>query len=112
MDHIVLGAGHFGFDKAGLERFRGLMLEKPGAVLEGCIENLTSTGYRLGEPELKRIPSGYDKEHPRAGMLRHKSLNIWKDCPDAASVNDAGLIDECLRAFHDMKPVYDWLLKV
>lgn len=112
MDHIVLGVGLFGFSKTGLNRFRDLIIEEPGAKLEAHFERLRAASYRIGEPELKRIPSGYDKDHPRAELLRHKRVTVWKDYSDAKPVYTPGLVDECMSAFQDMNPVYDWLTKI
>lgn len=109
MDHLVLGMGLFGFDKDGLIRFRDRVAGKPGERLAVELEELAEQGLRIGEPDLKRVPPGYDKNHERAALLRHKSLTVWQDYPDADAALQDGLIDECLSCFRRIKPVFDWL---
>ena len=73
-DHVVVGTGVFGYEKAELERFRDRIAGSDGAALEKILGKLKATGVRIGEPYLKRIPAGYDADHPRSDLLRHKGL--------------------------------------
>ena len=45
------------------------------------ISTLTNTGYELGEPQLKLVPSPYDKDHPEGPLLRRKGCVLWNDLP-------------------------------
>ena len=111
-DTLVLGMGLFGFDKPGMERFRDRVAGKPGEVLDAELARLKAVGYRIGEPELTRIPRGYDKDHTRADLLRHKSITVWKDYDDASVAIGSNLTGDCMKTYRDMKPLYDWLLAV
>lgn len=46
---------------------------------EAEIDALTRDGYRLNEPELKRVPAGYPKDHLSGDLLRRKRLHVWRE---------------------------------
>ena len=108
-DSLALGTGIFAFDKAGLERFRTRVLMEDGAALERLMQDLKGDGVRFGEPDLRRTPSGYDKDHPRAVLLRHKGLSAWIDHANPNVVTSSTLIDRCMQDFQRLKPLFDWL---
>ena len=56
---IVLGTGTFGFDKQALEAYRERIDGLDGRKLAKLFEKLAGQGARTGEPDLKRVPSGY-----------------------------------------------------
>ena len=108
-DSLTLGTGIFAFDKADLGRFRERVLGEDGADLAKLMQELAGNGVRFGKPDLKRVPSGYAKDHPEADLLRHKGLSAWIDHPDPAVVTSSRLVDHCLQDFRRLKPVFDWL---
>jgi uncharacterized protein (DUF2461 family) len=60
---------------------------------------------------LSRIPSGYDKDHPRQELLRHKSIWATREfgCPDW--LQTARARTEIVKAWRAMQPLIDWLDK-
>lgn len=83
LEYISIGAGIMGFDKSGVDAFRRTIDADAGKSLVQEITALTSDGMRLAEPELKRVPAPYDKDHKHADMLKRKSLTIWQDFDEA-----------------------------
>lgn len=67
---------------------------------------------RIDEPALKRVPAGFDKEHERGTLLKHKKLVVWKDMAETFAKNDDDLVRTCMSAFKDMKPLYDYLKRM
>jgi len=64
---------------------------------------------------LKRIPQGFDKEHPRADLLRFKSLTLWHDLgrKNITSIDAKGdLLERSLEVFEDLLPLDRWLLQM
>ena len=106
---LNLGTGIFAFDKAGLDGFRERLLGPDGAELVDMMKKLERGGVRLGKPDLKRVPAGYPKDHPRADLFRYKGLSAWIDRSDTTSATDPALVDACMADFIRLKPVYDWL---
>ena len=69
-----LMAGMFGFDKDLLERYRTAVNDPTlGPELSHIIHNLDEK-YELVGQHYKRVPSGFDADHPRAELLKHNAL--------------------------------------
>lgn len=101
-DYVTAGAGVFGLQKEPLDRFRAA-IDAHGDELSAEIDSLVKQGYRIDEPELKRVPAPYDKDHPHGGLLRRKSLALWRDFD--GPVDDVALF----KAFEALLPIYRFL---
>jgi hypothetical protein len=69
--------------------------------------------YTLGGEHYKRVPRGYDADHPRADLLRYNGL--WSHAPnavDAALITTPGLLDACLEHCRKLAPLHRWLVKL
>ncbi len=111
-DGLVLGAGIFAFEKAALIRYRDRVAGIDGEELVEIIDTLTRRGMHLGAPELKRVPTGYPAEHPRADLLRRKGMAVWHDFKDTKSATRGDLVATCGKTFATLKPLCDWLNEV
>jgi len=108
-ERIVLGAGTFGFDKQALEAYRERVGGPDGKKLAKLMEKLGANGARTGEPELKRVPPGYDQDHAHADLLRRKGLSAWIDMADVKAATSPGFVATCQLNFKTLKPLYQWL---
>lgn len=74
----VVGAGHWMMSPERLKRYRQLIVdEKTGRELQKRVDALEKKGFQIEAMEsLKRVPVGFDAEHPRAALLKHKGLGI------------------------------------
>lgn len=80
--HLVLsdsnfgfGAGHWAFSGARLDRYRAAV--QKGATrreLDAALAAASEVGCVPGEPELKRVPRGFDASGPAADYLRRKGI--------------------------------------
>ena len=108
-EYLSLGVGSFGFDKAALELYRDRVAGEAGAALADRLNKLLAGSARMGgEPELKRVPRGLDPDHPRAAMLRRKSLSVWIDLDSPEHASRPSLCEDCEDAFRMLLPVFDW----
>lgn len=108
-EKLTLGAGTFAFDKADLERFRARISGPDGTKFAKLLSGLEGKGVRISQPELKRVPSGYPKDHAQEEHLRRKGLTTWIDLGDPDLATREDLILSCRSSFEKMKPVVDWL---
>jgi len=105
-------AGHYMMDPASLDRFRSAIAdEKRGKELETIVAKLKKKGFAPSSHEaLKRVPKGYDPDHPRAEMLKQKGLVVrFPKLPAgilATPKLTAWLANQCKMA----SPLVEWLV--
>ncbi len=111
-EKLIFGAGAFGLTTPLLERFRERIAADEGKELQALLAELTAGGIRLSEPELKRVPRGYDPDQDYSPLLRHKSLTAWRDIAGTGAATRAGLINRSMEEFLSLKPLVDWLSRI
>ena len=109
-DRVAVGCGIFSFEKQALITYRKRVAGDDGVALDKLIKKLTYQDFRLRDPELKKVPPGYAKDHPRADLLLRKGLAIWGDHVGGPSAALAPkLIPSTVQLYRKMKPIVDWL---
>ena len=107
---LFVAAGYWDTSPAQIERLRRAVADDvAGAELERAVASMTKAGYTLGGTQLTRVPSGYAKDHPRAELLRYKSLTAHREfgCPSWLSTKRAQ--SEVAKAWRSMSPLTAWL---
>ncbi|WP_159586407.1 DUF2461 domain-containing protein [Chelativorans xinjiangense] len=107
-ERLTAGTGVFELYKGDLDAFRARVAGKDGERLARLIGQLPAD-VRVSKPELKRVPQPYAADHPRADLLRRKSLTGWMDFANPREACESRFMDRCLAAFIGLKPVFDWL---
>lgn len=111
-EKVEMFAGIFGFPKPLLEAYRRAVLtEKHGKALEAAAQAVQRAGaYPLGGETYKRVPTGYDAEHPRAHWLRFTGL--YAGGPDISLEVAAtpALVEVMMTHFAAMSPIPLWLV--
>ena len=111
---LMLGAGQYIFHKSALEVFRNAVIdEKKGPALNQAMQETLSRGdYEFGGKHYKRIPRGFDDQHPNSEFLLYNGLWASYQCiiPDLFYCSD--LIEFCFEKYRDMDPVQRWLVQV
>lgn len=71
-------AGHYSMDGDALDRFRAAVADDArGKELEKILARLEKKGFSPDSHErYKRVPKGFDPEHPRAELLKRKGLIV------------------------------------
>lgn len=115
---LMVGVGGPHFDSAQVARYREAVGGRPGEALAATIDGLRRSGHQVGtlgpegitpEGELKRVPSGFAPDHPRADLLRYKSLiaAISFERPSWLATNRT--VSEVAKRWRAMQPIADWL---
>jgi uncharacterized protein (TIGR02453 family) len=105
-------AGHYMMEPESLARFRAAVADATrGAELERILAKLEKKGLSPGSHDaLKRVPKGFDPEHPRAEMLKRKGLVVsFPAIPRGLLATEEltkWLAQECKTA----APFVEWLL--
>lgn len=67
------------FDKQQLDQWRNTVSGPKSKDVTSILTELSKAGFQANDPELKRVPPPFDKDHPNANLLRRKSMTVWKD---------------------------------
>jgi Conserved hypothetical protein (DUF2461) len=79
--------------------------DQSGRALEELVSSLAADGHEILGDVMKRVPRGYAADHPRAGLLRHRSLIAAREL-DADTVRD---VEPVYRACERLRPLLGWL---
>jgi uncharacterized protein (TIGR02453 family) len=83
--------------------------DQTGSQLTRITNKLTKAGFELGGETLKTTPRGYDKDHRRVELLRHKSLHAGKSYGFEEVIHTAALLDEVRADWRALRPLVGWL---
>ena len=76
---VRVGSGFYHAEGPDLARIRDAIAdERTGTELVKVLKSLRRKGFELGGETLKTSPRGYDADHPRIDLLRHKSMTLGK----------------------------------
>ena len=76
------------------------------------MKSLSEEGALFPEPELKRVPAPFAKDHPHGDLLRRKGLTAWLDQSDVTLAFGEDAPARCLAEFKRLQGVYDWLMEL
>lgn len=109
-----LYAGQWAFAKDMLAKYRNAVVnDATGNALEEAISQVESAGDYVVEGEkYARVPKGYDAQHSRAELLKHKGLHV--SCPevDMRALLSPELVDVLTNHCKSMAPIQQWLVKI
>jgi hypothetical protein len=101
LDGLRIYAAWWYADSDHIARFRAATAsDESGRTLQELVSSLAADGHEILGDVMKRIPRGYPADHPRADLLRHRSLLAARDF-EADAVRDVGrcttLASGCVR---------------
>ncbi|HEY4016697.1 MAG TPA: DUF2461 domain-containing protein [Polyangiaceae bacterium] len=105
-------AGHYMMEPESLARFRAAVADAVrGAELERILTKLEKKGFTSDSHErLKRIPKGFDPDHPRAEVLKRKGLVVSFPALPRALLPTPKLTKWLARECKTAAPLVEWLL--
>jgi uncharacterized protein (TIGR02453 family) len=83
--------------------------DRRGRQLEKLLAKLEKAGWSIGGDKLKTSPRGYDADHPRIDLLRHKSLTVGKNYGFAPVIHTAALVTQIRTDWQATTPLITWL---
>ena len=83
--------------------------DRTGPQLEKALAAVRKAGFDVGGDRLSRVPVGYAKDHPRAELLKHKSLTGHRELGAPAWLPTKKAFAEVTKAFRSLSPLVDWL---
>lgn len=106
---VLVGGGFYHADGPALRRVRtAIDEERRGSELLKLIKSLRRKGFELGGDTLKTTPRGYDADHPRIELLRHKSLVMRSDYGFDGFIHTSKLLDRVRKDWRALQPLVEW----
>jgi uncharacterized protein (TIGR02453 family) len=107
---VRTGAGFYHASASDLGRIRAAIADGPtGKQLQRILAKLEQSGFTIGGDRLKTSPRGYDAEHPRIELLRHRSLTVAKDYGFEPIIHTPELLDAVREDWTVTRPLVDWV---
>jgi uncharacterized protein (TIGR02453 family) len=107
---LFVAGGYWETSSAQVDRLRRAVADDvAGAALERALDAVRKAGFEVGGETITRVPPGYEKDHPRAELLKHKTLTARKElgCPDWVATKRAKA--EIVKAWRRLAPLTSWL---
>jgi len=107
---VRTGAGFYDASSSDLARIRtSIDVEATGKQLQRILTKLEKAGFTIGGERLKTTPRGYDADHPRIDLLRHKSLTVGRDYGFTPVIHTPDLLDAVRSDWHACRPLVEWV---
>lgn len=107
---LFAAVGYYQMAPDQLARYRSAVDDDAvGSDLERLVATLRAAGYTVDGDKLKTKPRGYDADHPRIELLRHRSLVTWVDFGGAEWVHTPEAASRVAMAWRETMPLQHWL---
>jgi uncharacterized protein (TIGR02453 family) len=107
---LVAAGGRYMVEDEQLKRMReAVAADRSGKQLVAIVAALRKLGYDVEGQELKRVPSPWPQDHPRADLLRHKRLIYWKRWPVGAWIATPKVTQKVAQVWRDGTDLNSWM---
>ena len=83
--------------------------ERRGTELREIVDALVAEGWVLGGDRLKTTPRGYDADHPRIDLLRHRSMTLGRSYGFEPFIHTTELLEHVRDDWRAAAPFVDWV---
>jgi len=110
---VLVGAGYYDATSDRLGRIRAAIDDdRTGRQLRRILTRLEKADWEIGGDTLKTSPRGYDADHPRIALLRHKTLSVRRHYGFEPWIHTEALLGRVRTDWRAAKPLVDWLTAV
>ena len=107
---VRVSVGYYHAEKEPLAAIRaGIDDDLTGPQLLRIVNRLRRGGWEQGGETLKTTPRGFDADHPRIDLLRHKSLTFTKDYGFDEVIHTPALADRVRKDWRAGRPLVEWV---
>jgi uncharacterized protein (TIGR02453 family) len=107
---LMAGGGYYHIASDQVERMRRAVADDVrGSELQRIVAALRRSGYQLDGDRLKTVPRAYPADHPRADLLRYKSLIGWREWGQAPWLHSRQALAKVRAAWRAIRPLGTWL---
>lgn len=109
---LNVGGGYRSAAPAQLARFRAAAdATSSGTALVDILDQLAADGFTLAQPALKTPPRGFPRDHPRALLLRHKTLSASLLLGKPDWLDDSSAQRHIAERWEQLRPLVDWVIR-
>ena len=109
---FTVATGRYMMSPEEIAKFRKkVAADGSGAQLAAIVSRLEKSGYDIGGEELKCVPPPWPQDHPRAELLRRKSLYVWKNYGLKPWLGSSSARKYVVKTWTDAQPLNDWFKK-
>jgi len=109
--NLMLGIGLYMFPKTLIEEYRQSVVHPVhGDALQAALKHLDKKGYGIGGEHYKRVPRGFDPDHPNADLLLHNGLWTGVEMRLPPELHSKKLIHLAFKHYKAMLPLHQWLV--
>ena len=110
---VRTGAGFYDADAERLGLFRNAVADdRTGSQLESILTAIEGAGFEVSGDQLKTAPRGFDKDHTRIRLLRHKQLFAGRMIGFEPVIHTGELADVVRQDWRTLRPLVDWLSRL
>jgi uncharacterized protein (TIGR02453 family) len=108
---LYAGTGYHGMARDQLDRYRDAVADDAtGPALADAVDAAETAGLELAGESLRTAPRGFDREHPRIGLLRRKALIAGRRlAPDGGGIGAEAAIGHVAGCWRAAEPLNAWL---
>lgn len=106
---VRVAGGFYRASPAGIATVRAAIDGPDGVGLERIVATLRRAGWQVGGDCVKTVPRGYSADHPRIGLLRHKSLTVSRDYGFGSTIHGPELLTAVRKDWRSVRPLVEWL---
>ena len=107
---LFVAGGYWQSSPAQVSRYRRAVDDEvAGPALERAITLVRKAKLDISGEQVSRVPTGFDRDHPRADLLRYKTLTCGRDFGAPAWLATPKAKAEIVKAWRAMTPLINWL---
>jgi len=109
---VRVGAGFYEAAGERLAAIRDAMADdKTGPALRRTLTKLEKAGFDVGGDRLKTSPRGFDADHPRIELLRHRTLVVGRSYGFEPVIHTPAVAEMVRADWQAMRPLVRWLTR-
>ena len=81
-------------------------------ALHNILESLKDKGYKIPEPQYKRLPREFDEEPTYGYLTRYRSMYAYKTFEPDEIFHSESIIDRNFKIYEDMLDLHQWIYEL
>ncbi|WP_163548209.1 DUF2461 domain-containing protein [Candidatus Frankia nodulisporulans] len=107
---LMVGSGYWQTASDQVQRLRVAVADEgSGSKLEAVVAALRAGGYEVSGDQLRTRPRGFDADHPRIALLRHRTLTVSRDFGEPSWLAEPECAVRVAAAWREMRVLREWL---